>query len=82
MTEEAGGYAGMDRFEARRAVVAELELQGLLEGVEDHSHAVGHCSRCHTVVEPLVSSQWFVKMAPLAEEGLSAIRDGRGAVRA
>ncbi len=77
MTEEAGGYAGMDRFEARRAVVAELELQGLLEGVEDHSHAVGHCSRCHTVVEPLVSSQWFVKMAPLAEEGLRAIRDGR-----
>ena len=76
MTDEAGAYAGMDRTEAREAVVADLEQRGLLEGVEEYQHAVGHCSRCQTVVEPLVSLQWFVQMEPLAELGLEAVRDG------
>jgi valyl-tRNA synthetase len=76
MTEEAGAYAGMDRAEAREAVVAELEQRGLLECVEEYRHTVGHCSRCHTTVEPLVSLQWFVRMESLAELGLQAVRDG------
>lgn len=76
MTEEAGTYAGMDRYECRKQVVADLEELGLLEAVESYTHSVGHCQRCHTVVEPLVSEQWFLKMAPLAEKGLLAVRDG------
>ena len=59
MTAEAGPFAGRDRFAAREAIVERLEAEGLLERIEDHRHAVGHCSRCHTVVEPLVSTQWF-----------------------
>src|SRR5690606_38705171 len=62
MTKEAGRYAGMARYEARKAVVRDLEAQGLLVKVEDHRHAVGQCYRCDTVVEPLVSRQWFVRM--------------------
>ncbi len=77
MTAEAGKYAGMDRYEARKAVVRDLEEQGLLEKVEDHTHAVGQCYRCDTVVEPLVSKQWFVKMAPLAKPAIEAVKDGR-----
>jgi valyl-tRNA synthetase len=69
-------FQGLDRFEARRAVVAELEAAGLVEKVEPHRHAVGHCYRCHTVVEPRLSDQWFVKMAPLAKPALEAYRDG------
>lgn len=76
MTGEAGAYAGLDRFEARRRIVADLEALGLLERIEDYTHAVGHCQRCATVVEPLVSTQWFVKMAPLAEKGLAAVDEG------
>jgi valyl-tRNA synthetase len=63
-------FQGLDRFEARRAVVAEFEEAGLLEKVEPHRHAVGHCYRCHTVVEPRLSDQWFVRMAPLAKPAL------------
>jgi valyl-tRNA synthetase len=70
-------YRGLDRFEARRRVVAEFEQLGLLEKVEDHQHAVGRCYRCDTVVEPRLSDQWFVRMAPLAEPALQAYRDGR-----
>ncbi|HEY3397461.1 MAG TPA: valine--tRNA ligase [Armatimonadota bacterium] len=78
MTAEAGAaYEGMDRYEARAEVVAALEERGLLEKIEPHEHAVGQCQRCSTIVEPLVSTQWFVKMAPLAEEGLAAVADGR-----
>src|SRR5690606_9154896 len=77
MTEAAGAYAGMTREEARRAVVRDLEAQGLLEKTEDHVHAVGHCYRCHTVVEPLVSRQWFVRMKPLAEPAIQAVKEGR-----
>ena len=77
MTGAAGPFAGQDRFEARRALVARLEADGLLERVDDHEHAVGHCERCSTVVEPLLSTQWFVRIKPLAEEALAAVADGR-----
>ena len=69
-------FQGLDRFEARRRVVAEFEAGGLLEKVENHRHAVGHCYRCETVVEPRLSEQWFVRMAPLAEPALAAYRSG------
>ena len=70
-------FRGLDRFEARRRVVAEFEELGLLERVEEHQHAVGHCYRCDTVIEPRLSEQWFVRMAPLARPALAAYRDGR-----
>lgn len=77
MTAAAGPYEGQDRFAARKALVAQLEEDGRLLQVDDHSHAVGHCSRCGTVVEPLVSTQWFVKIKPLAEPAIAAVEDGR-----
>jgi valyl-tRNA synthetase len=77
MTAEAGEFAGLDRFQARKRVVQKLEELGLLVEVKDHEHAVGHCQRCDTVVEPLVSTQWFVKIAPLAGEAIRAVEDGR-----
>jgi valyl-tRNA synthetase len=70
-------FRGLDRFEARKRVVREFEALGLLEGVENHRHAVGHCYRCGTIVEPRLSDQWFVRMAPLASPALKAYRDGR-----
>jgi valyl-tRNA synthetase len=70
-------FQGLDRYEARKRVVAEFEAAGLLEKVESHRHAVGHCYRCDTVVEPRLSEQWFVKMAPLARPALAAYREGR-----
>jgi valyl-tRNA synthetase len=76
MSAAAGEYAGLDRYEARRRVVAALEAAGALELVEDHVHAVGRCYRCDTVVEPYLSDQWFVKMAPLAEPALAAWGNG------
>lgn len=76
MTAETRQYAGLDRYECRRQVVADLEARGLLERIEDHAHSVGHCQRCDTVVEPLVSTQWFLRMAPLAEKGLAVVRSG------
>ena len=69
-------FQGLDRFEARRAVVAEFEAAGLLEKIEPHRHAVGHCYRCDTIVEPRLSDQWFVRMEPLARPALEAYRDG------
>ena len=77
MNESAGKYAGMDRFECRKAVVADLEEQGLLVRIDDHCHAVGHCYRCDTVVEPRLSKQWFVKMQPLAQPAIAAVRSGK-----
>ncbi|MDZ4198116.1 MAG: valine--tRNA ligase, partial [Kiritimatiellia bacterium] len=77
MNEQAGPYAGLDRFECRRRILADLEALGLMEKIEDHDHAVGHCYRCHSVVEPRLSAQWFVHMKPLAEPALRAVRDGR-----
>jgi valyl-tRNA synthetase len=69
-------YRGLDRFEARARIVADLEKADLVEKIERHEHAVGHCYRCDTVVEPRLSLQWFVRMAPLAEPALAAHRDG------
>jgi valyl-tRNA synthetase len=77
MTLEAGKYAGLDRFECRKAVLKDLEAQGLLVKVESHNHGVGHCYRCNTVVEPNLSKQWFVKTRPLAEKALAAVKEGR-----
>jgi len=69
-------FRGMDRFDARKAVLAAFEELGLLAGKEDHTHSVPHCYRCHTVVEPRLSEQWFVSMKPLAEPALAASKDG------
>ncbi|HEV8455508.1 MAG TPA: valine--tRNA ligase, partial [Gemmatimonadales bacterium] len=69
-------FQGLDRYEARRQVVAELQAAGLLDRVETHQHAVGHCYRCNTVIEPRLSDQWFVRMEPLARPALDAYRDG------
>ncbi len=77
MTEQAGKYAGLDRYEARERIVEDLKQLGLLEKIEDYTHAVGHCQRCDTVVEPLVSEQWFVRMLPLAQKGLEVVRQGK-----
>ncbi len=71
-----GKYEGMDRYEARKAMVEDLEKEGYLIKIEDHSHNVGTCYRCKTTVEPLTSNQWFVKMAPLAKPALDAVLDG------
>ena len=70
-------FQGLDRFEARRMVVAEFDALGLLEKTEEHTHAVPHCYRCGTIVEPRLSEQWFVRMQPLADPALAAYRDGR-----
>ena len=70
-----GKYEGMDRYEARKAIVADLEEQGYLVKVEDHAHNVGTCYRCHNDVEPIISAQWFVKMKPLAEEAIRVVKE-------
>ncbi len=71
-----GKYEGMDRYEARKAIVADLQEQGYLVKIEDHAHNVGTCYRCHNDVEPIISAQWFVKMKPLAEEAIRVVREG------
>ncbi|HZK23831.1 MAG TPA: valine--tRNA ligase [Oscillospiraceae bacterium] len=76
MTQEAGKYAGLDRTEARKQVVDDLEAEGVLLQIEKHQHAVGHCQRCHTVIEPLLSKQWFVSMKPLAEPAIQQVKNG------
>jgi valyl-tRNA synthetase len=80
MSENAGPYAGQDRFECRRNVVADFEKEGLLVKVEPYFHAVGTCQRCATDIEPRISTQWFVKAKPLAEAAMQAVRDGRTAI--
>jgi valyl-tRNA synthetase len=77
MNENAGPYKGMDRFVCRQAIVADLEKAGLLVKIEPYTHAVGHCDRCHTIVEPISSRQWFVKMEPLAKPAIEAVKSGR-----
>ncbi len=77
INEKGGSYQGLDRLEARKKVVADLEAQGLFVRRDSHSHAVGHCYRCNTMVEPYLSEQWFVKMKPLAEKALTAHRQGK-----
>ncbi|MDP2921234.1 MAG: valine--tRNA ligase [Candidatus Omnitrophota bacterium] len=77
MNENAAGFIGLDRFEARKLIVKELEEKKLLVKIEKHDHAVGHCYRCHTAVEPYLSLQWFVKMKALAEPAIEAVKSGK-----
>jgi valyl-tRNA synthetase len=80
MSAAAGAYAGLDRFVARDKIVADLDAQGLLEKVTEHTHAVGTCDRCGTIIEPRASTQWFVRMKPLAEPAIEAVETGKIAV--
>ena len=73
----AGPYAGLDRFAARQKLWQDMRAAGLVVDEKPHVHEVGHCQRCHTIVEPLLSTQWFVKTKPLAEDAIAAVRDGR-----
>jgi valyl-tRNA synthetase len=73
---EGGKYAGLDRFVARKEIIADLEALGLLAGIKDHVHNVGHCDRCKTVVEPRLSLQWFIKIQPLADKAIAAVKEG------
>jgi valyl-tRNA synthetase len=75
--EASEAYRGLDRFEARERILEDLEARGFLVEIEDHLHAVGHCYRCDTIIEPWLSEQWFVRMRPLADPGLAAYREGR-----
>ncbi|MHB1323830.1 MAG: valine--tRNA ligase [Coriobacteriia bacterium] len=77
VSEAGGPYAGLDRYVARERIVADMEAAGLLAGADEHVHAVGHCYRCRTVVEPWLSDQWFVDMKPLAAPAIEVVRDGR-----
>ena len=77
VNENGGKYQGLERFAARKAILADLEEQGLLVGVKDHKNAVGHCYRCNSVIEPRVSTQWFVKMEPLAKRALEVVKNGK-----
>ena len=77
MSAEAGPYKGQDRFECRKNILKDLEETGHLEKVENHDLAIGHCYRCKTIVEPYLSEQWFVKIKPLADEAIKAVKDGR-----
>ncbi|WP_314011598.1 valine--tRNA ligase [Pseudostreptobacillus hongkongensis] len=76
INSNGGKYEGLDRFEARKVIVKDLEEQGYLVSIKKHNHAVGHCYRCHTVIEPRISDQWFVKMKPLAERALEVVKNG------
>ncbi len=77
MNENAGPCKGMDRFACRKWVVEEMERLGLLIKIEDYSHAVGHCQRCATLIEPMASTQWFVKMEPLAKPAIEVVKNGK-----
>ncbi|MBF0215482.1 MAG: valine--tRNA ligase [Candidatus Omnitrophica bacterium] len=77
INENGGEYQGLDRFEAREAIVEELKQRHQFVKMEDHDHSVGHCYRCHTVVEPRLSKQWFVRMKPLAVEGIQVVNEGK-----
>ncbi len=77
MNENAGPYKGMDRYECRKAIIADLEKSGQLVKTEEYTHAVGHCDRCGTVVEPIASQQWFVKVAPLAKPAIEVVNNGQ-----
>jgi valyl-tRNA synthetase len=76
---EGGPYAGLDRYAARKKIVAYLEAQSLLAGIKDHTNNIGHCDRCKTVVEPRLSTQWFIKIQPLADKAIAAVKpDAQG----
>ncbi|MBD3276469.1 MAG: valine--tRNA ligase, partial [Candidatus Marinimicrobia bacterium] len=77
MNKNAGDYQGLDRFEARKKIVRDLEAEDLLEKTEKYENRVGHCYRCHTIVEPSISDQWFVRMKPLAEPAIEAVNSGQ-----
>jgi len=77
MTERAGKYAGLDRFETRKRIVEDMKTLGLIDRIEPYRHSVGVCYRCKTVVEPLVSKQWYVRTRPLAEPAIKAVRSGK-----
>lgn len=77
MAENTGKYVGMDRYACRKQLIVDLKEQGFLVNIEDHEHAVGHCSRCGTTVEPMVSKQWFVKMETLAKPAIEAVKSGK-----
>ena len=77
VNENGGKYQGLDRYAARKAIVADLEAQGYLVKVEDYNHNVGTCYRCHSDVEPIISAQWFVKMKPLAQEAIRVVKEGQ-----
>ena len=77
VNENGGKYQGLERFDARETILADLEEQGLLVGAKDHKNAVGHCYRCNSVIEPRVSTQWFVKMEPLAKRALEVVKNGK-----
>lgn len=81
LNEKAGPFNNLDRFDARKKLIAQLEREGFLEKIEDHRHSVGHCYRCATVVEPYLSKQWFVKMGPLAKPALDAVVNGHITIR-
>ena len=76
MSEGLGKYSGLDRYECRKIIVEDLQAQGYLVKTENHEHAVGHCHRCHTTIEPLISKQWFVKMETLAAPAIEAVKSG------
>jgi len=77
MNENAGPYVGQERFACRKAILADLEKEGLLEKIEPYVHSVGHCDRCQTIIEPIASKQWFIRMPPLAEPAIKAVTEGR-----
>ena len=77
MNEAAGKFSGLDRFKAREAIIEDLRSLGLLEKIEPHAISAGHCYRCHTIVEPYLSKQWFVKMKPLAKPAIDAVKQGK-----
>jgi valyl-tRNA synthetase len=76
MNENAGAYAGLERFAARKKIVEDLQAQGYLEKIEEHINAIGHCERSRTIVEPRISTQWFCRMQPLAEPAIAAVERG------
>jgi valyl-tRNA synthetase len=76
MAAETGKYAGLDRYQCRKLLIEDLKEQGYLDKVVEHTNAVGHCQRCHTVIEPLISRQWFVKMGPLAKPAIEKVKNG------
>ena len=76
MNENAGPYVGLNRFVCREAILKDLEREGLLVKIEPYGHSVGHCQRCQTIIEPIASRQWFVKMSPLVEPAIKAVLDG------
>ena len=76
INDQGGKYAGLDRFVARKEIVADLEAQGLLAGIKDHVNNIGHCDRCKTIVEPRLSLQWFIKIQPLADKAIAAVKEG------